>query len=74
MNWLDDMDALFWSSWAEVWREMRIARPVPRIIMPSPTHGTRALGRRYSKPVIRSWLGGRSIDPPHRLTTDLTFI
>ena len=68
-SWLDpwpDFEAIF----AEVWRTMRVAYVWPRHITSRWTSSPR--GKSLSLPLPRSWLGGRTIDPYHRLTIDLT--
>jgi hypothetical protein len=63
----DDSD--FNDIFAAVWRDMRIARPFPTHCMPLPRHTSRALGIRYRRPTIRSWLGNRRLTgtKPHYL-------
>lgn len=59
------------------WR-LELPEPLPpRALTHSPRHTPRALGQRRPRPVIRSWLGGRTTDPStfplsgHRLDNHL---
>lgn len=56
-DWLGKALADYYYEWEE-------PRPLPpRIIPPSPRHTSRALRVPARRPVIRSWLGGRTPDP-----------
>lgn len=63
---LDDWDAMTRRIFAEVWVTMRVAYVWPAQVWPAPGHGPGSRDDRYVRPVIRSCIGGRSLDPPHR--------
>lgn len=53
---------------AAIWRENQVTRPTPQVMAPPPRHTSKALRVPARRPVIRSWLGGRTTDPsldPH---------
>lgn len=62
--------------YGQVWVTFRVACPVPARLT-ADGHAARSLAVRYTKPVIRSWLGVGSPTPPpslsgHSLDTNLT--
>ncbi|QOP66866.1 hypothetical protein SEA_ODYSSEY395_117 [Arthrobacter phage Odyssey395] len=61
MIWSDAEQQAMRNIYASVWLTFHMLPPHPRVIAPHSAHRSHALGTRYRRPTIRSWLGNRRL-------------